>query len=92
MRHNLTNPKYGLYFKYDSTVKKGNNVELKRRDKDLKYHEPKTRKIIVKVRDIFDECKDANPRWLPGLLLEEMFTYGLIAEEQLDRLRREIGL
>lgn len=62
------------------------------RDSDLEYHEPGTRAVVIRVRDIFDDCKDSNPRWLPGLLLEEMYTHGLITEKQHDRWREDLGL
>lgn len=65
---------------------------MKKRDADLKHHEPETRKIVVRVRDIFDECADSNPRWLPGLLFEEMLNHDLITEEQHERWCKEIGL
>ena len=62
------------------------------RDNDLDCYEPKARDIVIRVRDIFDEMKDANPRWLPGLLIEEMYNHDLITTEQFDRLNSEIGL
>ncbi len=64
----------------------------KERDKDLEYHTLEAKDITVRVRDIFDECKDSNPCWLPGLLIEEMYRHGLIDEFQQELFRREIGL
>lgn len=64
----------------------------KERDSDLQYGDPKTIALTVRLRDIFDECKDSNKRWLPGLLIEEMYNYGLIDEFQQTLFRREIGL
>ena len=67
---------------------------MKDRDKDLVHYTPVAKDITVRVRDIFDECQDSktNPRWLPGLLIQEMYSHDLIDEFQMELFRRQMGL
>lgn len=62
------------------------------RDDDLANFESGTKKLVVRVRDIFDDCKDFNPRWLPGLLLQEMHDRDLISDKVHERWRDDLGL
>jgi hypothetical protein len=62
------------------------------RDDDLNDYEAETRKVVVRVRDIFDECASANPCWLPELLIQEMHSRKLINDDQNERWREDLGL
>jgi hypothetical protein len=62
------------------------------RDGDLYYYRPHEREITIRIRDIFEECANSNPRWLPGLLIEEMCKHGLIDGEMEQSWRTDLGL
>ncbi len=68
--------------------------KLSKRDADLGQHTPGARKTTIQIRNIFDECQKAkwNKAWLAGLLVEEMYSHGMIDEFQQELFRRELGL